>query len=104
MNRLRKGDKVVVISGKSKGVKGTVLEVQPERDRVIIEGAHKVKRHTKPTQKAAGGILEKDVPLHVSKVMLLDPKTEKPTRVRASKGKEGKKTRIAVRSGAEIGG
>ena len=105
MQRLRKGDKVVIISGKSKGVKGTVLEVQAERDRVIVEGAHKVKRHTKPTQKIQqGGILEKDVALHVSKVMLLDGKTDKPTRVRIGRDKDGKKTRIAARSGAAIGG
>jgi large subunit ribosomal protein L24 len=104
MQRLRKGDKVVVISGKSKGVKGTVLEVLGATDRVIVEGAHKVKRHTKPTQKnQQGGILEKDVPLHVSKVMLLDSKTDKPTRVRTGRDKDGKKTRIATRSGAVIG-
>jgi large subunit ribosomal protein L24 len=104
MARLRKGDQVVVISGKSKGVKGRVLEVLADKDRVIVEGAHKAKRHTKPTQKIQqGGILEKDVPLHVSKVMLLDPKTEKPTRVRAGKDRDGKKTRLA-RSGAVIGG
>jgi large subunit ribosomal protein L24 len=82
-----------------------VLEVQAERDRVIVEGAHKVKRHTKPTQKIQqGGILEKDVALHVSKVMLLDGKTDKPTRVRTGRDKDGKKTRIAARSGAVIGG
>ena len=105
MQRLRKGDKVVAISGKSKGVKGTVLEVLAQADRVIVEGVHKVKRHTKPTQKnQQGGILEKDVALHVSKVMLLDSKTDKPTRVRIARDKDGKKTRIATRSGVAIGG
>ena len=104
MARLRKGDQVVVISGKSKGVKGKVLEVLADRDRVIVDGVHKAKRHTKPTQKVQqGGILEKDVPLHVSKVMLIDPKTDKATRVRSGKDREGNKTRLA-RSGAVIGG
>lgn len=105
MKRLRKGDKVVVISGKSKGVKGTVLAVLADRDRVIVEGAHKAKRHTKPSQKVQqGGILDKDVPLHVSKVMLLDTKSDKPTRVRTGRDKDGNKIRIAARSGAALDG
>ena len=103
MQRLRKGDQVVVISGKDKGARGKVLSVLPDRGRVIVEGVHKVKRHTKPTQKIQqGGILEKELSIDASKVMLLDPKSDKPTRVRAGRDKDGNKTRIAVRSSAAL--
>jgi len=103
MERLRKGDEVVVISGKDKGARGKVLSVLPDRGRVIVEGVHKVKRHTKPTQKnQQGGILEKELPIHASKVMLLDQKSNKPTRVRIGRDKDGHKTRVAVRSGAVL--
>ena len=103
MQRLRKGDKVVIISGKSKGVKGTVPEVQAERDRVIVEGAHKVKRHTKPTQKIQqGGILEKDVALHVSKVMLMCDRCNAPVRLGVRRGEDGQRARVCRRCGEVI--
>ena len=105
MRRLKKGDNVVVISGKDKGARGKILVVMPDDDKVIVEGVHKVKRHTKPTQKIPqGGIIEKELPIHASKVMLLDPKADKPTRVRMSRDKDGNKTRVAARSGAVLDG
>jgi large subunit ribosomal protein L24 len=103
MARLRKNDSVVVISGKDKGARGKILKVLPAVDKVIIEGVHKVKRHTKPTQKQPqGGIIEKELPIHASKVMLLDTKADKPTRVRMTRDKDGNKTRVAARSGAVL--
>jgi large subunit ribosomal protein L24 len=102
MNRLRKNDEVLVISGKNKGARGKILKVFAETDRVIVEGVNRVKRHTKPTQKMPqGGIIEKELAIHVSNVMPVDPKTNKPTRVRAGKDKDGNKIRLA-KSGAPL--
>jgi large subunit ribosomal protein L24 len=103
MARLRKDDQVVVISGKDKGARGRILKVLPARDMVIVEGVHKVKRHQKPTQKIQqGGIIEKELPIPACKVMLLDTKADKPTRVRAGKDKDGHKVRVFARSGAVL--
>jgi large subunit ribosomal protein L24 len=103
MARLRKNDSVVVISGKDKGARGKILKVLPAVDKVIIEGVHKVKRHTKPTQKQPqGGIIEKELPIHAAKVMLLDTKADKPTRIRVTRDKDGNKTRVSARSGAVL--
>ena len=100
--RVKKDDQVVVIAGKDKGTKGRVLRVLREEDRVVIEGVNRVKRHTKPTPKnPSGGIIEKEAPIHISNVMLVDTKTDKPTRVRFTE-KDGKKVRVAVKSGATI--
>ena len=102
MNRLRKNDEVIVISGKNKGARGKILKVLAESDRVIVEGVNRVKRHQKPTQKMPqGGITEKELAIHVSNVMPIDPKTSKPTRVRAGKDKDGNKIRLA-KSGAAL--
>ncbi len=103
MNRLRKNDEVIVISGKNKGARGKVLKVIAETDRVVVEGVNRVKRHQKPTQKMPqGGITEKELPIHASNVMPIDTKTNKPTRVRSGKDKDGNKIRVA-KSGATIG-
>ncbi len=103
--RIKKDDLVVVISGKNKGERGRVLRVLPETGKVVVEGVNKVKRHTKPTPKnREGGILEKEAPLHASKVMLLDSKTDKPTRVKTGVDKDGKKVRVAVKSGTVLDG
>jgi large subunit ribosomal protein L24 len=103
--RIKKDDLVVVISGKNKGERGRVLRVLPETGKVIVEGVNKVKRHTKPTPKnREGGILEKEAPLAASKVMLLDTKTDKPTRIKTGADKDGKKVRIAVKSGTVLDG
>jgi large subunit ribosomal protein L24 len=100
--RIKKDDQVVVISGKDKGSRGRVLLVQREFERVVVEGINKVKRHTKPTPKnPSGGIIEREQPIHLSKVMLIDPSTDKPTRVHFQVGEKGEKVRIA-KSGAAI--
>ena len=101
--RIKKDDEVVVISGRDKGARGRVLKVLVEKDQVIVEGVGRVKKHQKPNQKnPQGGIIEKDLPIHISKVMLLDSKADKPTRVRAGKDADGKKVRVTVKSGTTL--
>jgi large subunit ribosomal protein L24 len=101
--RLKRGDLVVVISGKNKGKQGKIARIMVEDDRVIVEGVNLVKRHMRPTPKnPQGGILEKEAPLHACKVMPVDPKTGKPTRVRFGVDAKGHKSRIAVKSGDEL--
>jgi large subunit ribosomal protein L24 len=101
--RIHKGDSVVVISGKHKGKTGKVKLVLREDDRVIVEGVNLVKRHTRPTPRnPSGGIIEREQPLHASKVMPIDPKTGKGTRVRFKVDDGGKKIRISAKSGEEI--
>jgi large subunit ribosomal protein L24 len=101
--RLRKGDEVVVISGKDKGKKGKIARIFAEEGKVIIEGINLVKRHLRPTARnPQGGILEKEAPIFASKVMPVDPKTGKGTRVRMGKDDKGKKIRIAVKSGEQL--
>jgi large subunit ribosomal protein L24 len=103
MQRVRKNDQVVVITGKDRGTRGRVLKILRDRDRVIVEGVNRVKRHQKPTQKMPqGGITEKEMPIHVSNVMLLDGKADKPTRVRTGTDKDGKKTRTSVKTGTVL--
>jgi len=100
--RLRKGDNVVVTSGKDKGKKGKILRLDLDRDTVVVEGVNLIKRHMRPTPKnPQGGILEKEAPIFASKVMPIDPKTGKGTRVRIGKDDKGKKIRVGM-SGDEI--
>jgi large subunit ribosomal protein L24 len=106
--RIRKDDEVVVIGGKDAGKTGRVSRTDPKRSFVYVEGLNMVKRHEKPrptqnTQRqsqAMGGIIEKEGPIHVSNVMLLDPKDNKPTRIGMRRGKDGTRERFAKRSGA----
>ena len=99
--RIKKDDMVVVVAGKDKGSKGRVLKVLA--DRVLVEGVNVVKRHQKPTpRQQQGGIVEKEASVHVSNVMLLDTKSDKPTRVRTGTDKDGEKVRIGVKSGAVL--
>ena len=101
--RIRKGDKVLGISGKDKGKTGKVMRILREEDRVVVEGINLVKRHTRPTPRSpSGGILEREQPIHASKVMPVDPESGKGTRVRTKTLENGKKVRIAAKSGAEI--
>jgi large subunit ribosomal protein L24 len=101
--RILTGDTVVVISGKDKGKKGKVMRVFREDDRVLVEGVNRVKRHTRPTPKnPSGGIVEREQPLHASKVMPVDPKTGQGTRVRFKVLENGNKVRVAVKSGEEL--
>jgi large subunit ribosomal protein L24 len=102
-SRIKKDDQVIVISGRDKGARGRVLKVLREENKVIVEGVGRVKKHQKPTQQnPQGGIIEKDMPIHQSKVMLLDTKVDKPTRVRAGKDADGKKVRVTVKSGTTL--
>lgn len=100
--KIKKGDTVIVNTGKDKGKKGEVLKTMPAKSRVIVQGVNVVKKHQKPTQFAAGGIVEKELSIHVSNVSVADPKEDKPTRVGYQTLKDGKKVRIAKRSGQEI--
>ena len=99
--KIKKGDEVVVISGKYKGVKGQVLEARPTESRVVVAGVNRHKWHVKPTQNEPGHIVDREAPIHVSNVALVDPKTKKPTRV-GYKVEKGKKVRVAKKSGAEL--
>lgn len=102
--KLKKGDEVIVIAGKDRGKKGNIVKVLPAESRVIVGGVNKAKRHEKPSRTGAGGITEKELPLHVSNVMLVDPKTNKATRVGYKKLTDGTKVRFAKRSGEVING
>ena len=100
---IKTGDTVVIISGKDKGKKGKVIAAYPKKDRVVVEGLNQVNRHTKPSQNnPQGGIITKEAPLHVSNVMLVDPESGKPTRVRTVIQADGTKVRTAVKSGKAI--
>ncbi|MEW9502727.1 50S ribosomal protein L24 [Jeotgalibacillus marinus] len=99
---VKKGDKVMVISGKDKGKTGTILASFPKKDRVLVEGVNIVKKHSKPSQmNPQGGIMNMEAAVHVSNVMLIDPKTNEPTRV-GYKVEDGKKVRIAKKSGESL--
>ncbi|MCP3764452.1 50S ribosomal protein L24 [Domibacillus sp. A3M-37] len=99
---VKKGDKVMVITGKDKGKTGVILAAFPKKDRVLVEGINIVKKHAKPSQlNPQGGILSQEAAIHVSNVMLLDPKTNEPTRV-GYKEVDGKKVRVAKKSGETL--
>jgi len=98
-----RGDTVVIIAGKDKGKQGKVIAAYPKKDRVVVEGLNQVKRHTKPSQNnPQGGIITKEAPIHVSNVMLVDPESGKPTRVKTVTQADGTKGRTAVKSGKAI--
>ena len=105
---VRKGDQVEVVSGKARGKRGRVLRVFRDRKRAIIEGVNMIKKHAKPDPRKGvqGGLLEQEAPVHVSNLMLIDPESDKPTRVgyKFLEGTDGKrrKVRVARRSGAEL--
>jgi large subunit ribosomal protein L24 len=100
--KIKKGDKVVVRTGRDKGKEGEVLRVLRDEDRVLVQGVNMVKRHTGPSQTSPGGIIEKEAPVHISNVAHIDPKTNKPTRTGYKFDKDGRKVRIARRSGEAI--
>ena len=102
--KIKKGDSVVIRSGKDKGRSGTVLQVMPKDGKVLVEGVNVAARHRKPSQvNPQGGIERKEAPMHVSKVAIADPKTGKATRVRFEE-RDGKKVRVAAKSGELIHG
>ncbi|MCW3046622.1 MAG: ribosomal protein [Solirubrobacterales bacterium] len=106
--KIRRDDEVVVISGKDRGKTGKVLRVDPSKQRVFVEGLNIVKRHQRPMQvpnaqraEQVGGVIEKEGPIHISNVMLIDPKDKKPTRVGIVR-EDGTRRRVAKRSGTKL--
>ncbi|MDA0703335.1 MAG: 50S ribosomal protein L24 [Proteobacteria bacterium] len=97
--RVKKGDKVAVLTGRDKGKSGEVLRVMPTERRVLVAGVNMVKRHTRPSQTEAGGIIEKEASIHVSNIAVMDPKENKATRVGYRTMDDGRKVRFAKRSG-----
>ena len=100
--RIKKGDEVIVVTGREKGKKGSVLKVMRKDRRLLVQGVNMVKRHTRPSQANPGGIIEKEGSLHVSNVAHVDPKTGEPTRVGYRFLDDGRKVRFAKRSGEII--
>lgn len=100
--KIKKSDDVIVISGRDKGKKGSVLLVLPKKDRVIVQGVNMVKRHTRATAGQSGGIVEKELPIHVSNIAIVDPDGGKATRVGFRILEDGRKVRVAKRSGEMI--
>ena len=103
--KIRRDDEVVVIGGKDRGKTGKVLRVDREKQRVFVEGLNIIKRHQRPSQlnpNAQAGVIEREGPIHVSNVALVDPKTKKPTRIGATTTSDGKRARVARRSGTQI--
>jgi large subunit ribosomal protein L24 len=100
---VRKGDTVIVVAGKERGKRGRVLRVLPGKNRVVIERINMIKRHQRPTQKIRqGGIIEREGPIHLSNVMLIDPTSGKPTRIGRRELSDGKRVRVARKSGEII--
>ncbi len=100
--KIKKGDRVIVLAGRSKGKTGDVLQVFPKQDRLIVQGVNMVKRHTRPTQTTAGGIIEKEASIHISNLAHIDPKTSMATRVGYKTLEDGRKVRFAKKSGEII--
>jgi len=96
--KLKVGDKVTVIAGKDKGKEGKIIKTLKNDDKVIVEGVNMIKKHMKPNGEANGSIIEMEAPIHVSNVMMLDPKTKKPTHIGYTTNKAGKKVRFAKKS------
>ncbi len=101
--KIKKGDQVIVLTGKDKGAKGEVLNVQADQGRVLVQGVNMATKHEKPTQVSPGGIQKKELSIHISNVALADPKGGKATRVGYKFLKDGKKVRVAKKSGETIG-
>lgn len=104
MQKIRKGDKVVVLAGKDKGRSGEVLRVLPKDEKAVVRGVNVVIRHQRQTQAQEGGLIRKEAPIHLSNLAVADPKDGKPTRVGFRVEKDGKKVRVAKRSGEVING
>jgi large subunit ribosomal protein L24 len=107
--KVRRGDTVQVIAGKDSGKQGRVLRVDPKKNKVFVEGLNIIKRHQRPrslkdTQRGGkvGGVIEKEGPIHISNVMLVDPRDNKPTRVRIERTDEGRRERVSVLSGQKL--
>lgn len=101
--KIKKGDQVIVLTGRDKGKTGEVIKAMPTENAVVVSGINLVKRHTKPSQESAGGIISKEKPINVSNVALMDPKSGKATRIGFKVEKDGSKVRVAKKSGEVIG-
>ncbi|WP_336294645.1 50S ribosomal protein L24 [Bartonella sp. CB169] len=104
MQKIRKGDKVVVLSGKDKGCRGEVIKVNPKESNAFVRGVNMVKRHQRQTQKQEAGIVSMEAPIHLSNLAIADPQDGKPTRVGFRMNADGNKIRFAKRSGELING
>ena len=104
MQKIRKGDKVVVLAGKDKGRTGEVLSVSPKEDRAVVRGINMIVRHQRQTQSQQAGLIRKEAPIHLSNLAVADPKDGKPTRVGFLVQADGTKVRVAKRSGEKIDG
>jgi large subunit ribosomal protein L24 len=102
--KIKKGDKVVVTTGRDKGRTGEVVEVRPKEERALVRGVNMVKRHQRQTMNQEGGIISKEAPVHLSNLALADPRDGKPTRVGFKVLDDGRKVRFAKRSGEQIDG
>ena len=100
--KLKTGDKVVVIAGKDKGKEGLITKTLSKDNKVIVEGVNIVKKHNKPNGADGGTITEMEAPIHASNVMIIDPKTKKPTRIGHSINKDGKKIRVSKKSNSNL--
>ena len=100
--KIRKGDKVVVLSGRSKGKTGEILRVIPKEMRAIVQGVNTVRRHTRASAKATGGIVEREAPIHISNLAHVDPQSGRPSRIGFRILEDGRKVRYAKRSGEVI--
>ena len=100
--KLKKGDKVIVVAGKNKGNIGEILKIHPSKNRAVVRGINILKRHTKPTQNNAGGIVEKEGTIHISNIAFLDEKDNKATRIGYKNLEDGRKVRFCKRSGEVI--
>jgi large subunit ribosomal protein L24 len=102
--KIRKGDKVIVLAGRDRGRSGEVVQVMPAEGRALVRGIHMVKRHQRQTASQDGGIISKEAPIHLSNLAIADPRDGKPSRIGFKFMADGKKVRVAKRSGAEIDG
>lgn len=100
--KIKKGDRVIVTSGRDKGKIGEVLKIHTKKNRALVQGVNIFKRHQRPTQASAGGIVEKEVAIHISNLSHIDPKDDKPTRIGYKFLEDGRKVRFAKRSGEII--
>jgi large subunit ribosomal protein L24 len=101
-SKIKKGDKVVVLTGRDKGKNGEVLKIITDTNRALVSGINQIKKHEKPSAAGNGGVVTKESPIHLSNIALMDPKSGKATRVGFVVDKDGKKTRVAKRSGESL--
>ena len=101
---IKKGDRVVVLTGRDRGKRGEVLKVMPREARVVVQGVMMMKKHEKPSPRTGGGIVSREAPIHISNVALVDPESDRPTRVGTRVQNDGRKVRVARRSGSVLDG